>query len=85
MAKEPALATISIEFGDGNIKRWRFELAPDAPYALEELKDSLVREFAGDGKDSRNFEITASGTVGSPHFALKEKQVYIGNVEQIQL
>lgn len=86
MAKEPTRATLTIEFQDGNIQRWRFELAPDAPYALEELKDSLVQEFAGDGKDGRNFEIKASGTVESPQFILKEKRAgYITNPEQLGL
>lgn len=73
MAKESTPAMLTIEFQDGNIQRWRFEMAPDAPYALEELKDSLVQEFAGDGKDSRNFEIKASGTFESPKFVLKER------------
>lgn len=82
MAKEATRATLTIEFQDGTTKRWRFELSSDAPYAVEELKDSLVHEFAGDGKDSRNFEIKASGTVESPAFFLKEKHVLFGNAEQ---
>jgi hypothetical protein len=83
MAEEATRAILTIEFQDGKTQKWRFELAPDAPYALQELKDVLVQEFAGDGKDSRNFEITASGTFASPQFTLKEKHVYIANAEPL--
>lgn len=83
MAREATRATLTIEFHDGTTQKWRFELAPDAPYAVEELKDSLVHEFAGDGKDSRNFEIKAGGTFAAPDFLLEEKQEMFLNREQL--
>lgn len=84
MAKEATRAMLTIQFHDGTTQKWRFELAPDAPYAVEDLKDSLVHEFAGDSKDSSNFEIKASGTFAAPEFRLTEKQEMFLNREQVQ-
>jgi hypothetical protein len=65
MAREATRAMLTIKFHGGATQKWRFELAADAPYAVEELKESLVHEFAGESKDSRNFEIKASTATGA--------------------
>jgi hypothetical protein len=83
MAGEATRAMLTIEFHDGTTQKWRFELAPDAPYAVEALKDSLVHEFAGSDKDSRNFEIKASGTFAAPEFSLIENQEMFLNREKL--
>jgi hypothetical protein len=85
MAREVTRAMLTIEFHDGTTKKWRFELASDAPYAVEELKDSLVREFVGDGKQTDDFEITASGTFAAPEFLLKETHDMFFNREELAL
>lgn len=85
MAREVTRAMLTIEFHDGTTKKWRFELASDAPYAVEDLKDSLVHEFAGDGKQSVDFEIRASGTFAAPEFFLKETHDMFLNREELAL
>ena len=85
MAREATRAMLTIKFHGGATQKWRFELTADAPYAVEELKESLVHEFAGESKDSRNFEIKPSGTFAAPEFVLEEKQEMFLNAEQLQL
>jgi hypothetical protein len=85
MAREATRAKLTIKFHDGTTKKWGFELASDAPYAAEDLKDSLVHEFAGNGKDGSNFEIKAGGTFAAPEFFLTEKHDMFLNPQELPL
>jgi hypothetical protein len=79
-----AKAQLTLESLNGT-KRWQFELAPNTPLGMKQLKEALVHEFIGDEADDEDYELTVGGTLGSPSFILTEKkQSFIKNPEPIE-
>lgn len=83
MAPELPTAKLTISRSDGSAKTWRVQLTAQTPLEAEALKAALVERFVGASASAGDFQLTLTGTAGSPVFELVERTQMFGDATEI--